>query len=788
MRCNPWRWLWGLIPVLMLSWIAVHVHRPVVEDDLTARAKSIFDEAGFDWASVRFSGRDAVVSGRAPDESTPRKAIQAVRSVWGVRVVNAQTDLIERVRDYTWSASLRDERVLLTGTVQNSDARQSILRIVKTNFPNAKIEDDMRLARGGPAVAEWLARVGFGIRQLRYLKRGRVSLINEELRISGEAVDFTSYKTLGSHIAGTLPGGIKQARNEVTPPEMDPFRWRAQLSGRQLILDGYVPEESVRELLFQRAKAAFPQLAIVDRMQTARGAPRNWQRSVILALTQLARLQRGEAELIRRDLSFVGETTSEERSKEIADVLRRGLPETYKLVENITYPKPDYPVASPYVTTIGWENKGLVLSGSAPGPKLRAWLLQAIQSQFSDVPVQNGLGLATGQTEGWKACLNAGIPALAKFNTGRIQLVGRRLTLKASTPDEAVYNSVPGELRAAANRACDTEAIIDLQLPKEPNLTWRAVHSETSILLEGEVPSAETKLDLINAAGRIYSGLEVIDRMDVVSSDEGHWLSVAKLGLELLSKLRLGECVLHNRDLLVRGETNDTATATTVKSRLVREIAKGYAGRDRITVRSSAMIWAEQEAERRRKEAQRLANEEAQRLDAAEAERRKAEQEAQQQQQAAAEAERRRQKALEALRRRKAQEQQVREKAQAAAKACEDQLTSAATRGVILFDVSRATLKPQSKPTLDQLAGLVGKCDTGIVEISGHTDSDGSDDFNLELSQQRAEAVMRYLADEGVDRNRMRAIGYGESKPVVSNDDADGKAKNRRIEFKVMLE
>ena len=99
----------------------------------------------------------------------------------------------------------------------------------------------------------------------------------------------------------------------------------------------------------------------------------------------------------------------------------------------------------------------------------------------------------------------------------------------------------------------------------------------------------------------------------------------------------------------------------------------------------------------------------------------------------------------------------------------------------------RASLKSQSRPTLDRLARLARDCKIGIIEISGHTDSDGGDALNLTLSQKRAESVMRYLANAGVPTNRMRAIGYGETKPVAPNTTSSNKAKNRRIEFDVLL-
>ncbi|HNC97874.1 MAG TPA: OmpA family protein, partial [Myxococcota bacterium] len=72
------------------------------------------------------------------------------------------------------------------------------------------------------------------------------------------------------------------------------------------------------------------------------------------------------------------------------------------------------------------------------------------------------------------------------------------------------------------------------------------------------------------------------------------------------------------------------------------------------------------------------------------------------------------------------------------------------------------------------------------LEVAGHTDSDGNDNFNLELSQRRVEAVLQYLVARGVAPERLVAKGYGESRPVANNRSPDGKAKNRRVEFQIL--
>src|SRR5574339_510087 len=102
----------------------------------------------------------------------------------------------------------------------------------------------------------------------------------------------------------------------------------------------------------------------------------------------------------------------------------------------------------------------------------------------------------------------------------------------------------------------------------------------------------------------------------------------------------------------------------------------------------------------------------------------------------------------------------------------------------ILFDVNKATIKPESYGTLKEMVNVLKEFTDLKVKIVGHTDADGSDAANLELSKKRAAAVKEALAKEfGIDESRMETDGKGESEPIDKNDTHAGKANNRRVEF-----
>lgn len=104
------------------------------------------------------------------------------------------------------------------------------------------------------------------------------------------------------------------------------------------------------------------------------------------------------------------------------------------------------------------------------------------------------------------------------------------------------------------------------------------------------------------------------------------------------------------------------------------------------------------------------------------------------------------------------------------------------TRG-ILFDVNKATLKPESTGVINEIAALMKEHEDLKFSIEGHTDSDGDDTHNLKLSEERALAVKDALVNLGIDSSRLEHKGLGESVPVSENNSPEGKANNRRVEF-----
>ena len=107
------------------------------------------------------------------------------------------------------------------------------------------------------------------------------------------------------------------------------------------------------------------------------------------------------------------------------------------------------------------------------------------------------------------------------------------------------------------------------------------------------------------------------------------------------------------------------------------------------------------------------------------------------------------------------------------------------TLGDVLFDTGRAELKPGAQRPIEQIASFLNEHPERSVQVEGFTDSQGSDDYNLELSQKRADAVAMAIIQRGVAAERVRAMGYGEEFPKASNTSAGSRQLNRRVEIVV---
>lgn len=733
MRCNPWRWLWGLVPVAIVGWAAVQIEHERIERDLAKRGKDALAQAGLAWADLSFSGRDGTLSGKAAEEGEPARAMEMALATWGIRSVRDFSGLIDKVDRYEWVAIRRDNRIRLNGLVPNEQTRRQVIGIVKASLPNLEIEDRLRLARGAPPTDIWLGGVGFGLKQLAQLKNGRIDLDVASLSVTGAAADVRSYRSVKAALHGVMPPGISLKLDNVTAPVVKPHVWSAARAGEQLTLSGHVPNEKALDDIKSAARRSG--LKVVDETLPGEGETDDWAGAAAAVVRALAELEEGNAELRDAALTFVGVAESEAGAAAARKELQQGVTAAFKVSEQVRVRQPVMPVIAPYATTGDLNGGVLTLSGYAPTEDARQILVAFVARNFPAVEVRsNALQLGAGQQPGWQACLEAGLDALARLGNGRVSVIDRKLEIAGSTQAEDLAQSLPEKVRGAVSGTCETEVRIGLEPRPEPMLHWSAMYDQGELALGGQVPGEEARAELMRLAGTLFGGVRLADRMTVAAEKSEKWTRTAREGLTLLARLRRGEARLEGQELTISGEAREDAIHSSIRDALDQSLPAGYRGRGAVTVRpdepAAPMAMTQPTA------------------------------------------------AIDTTGRPEAMRK-------AEADACQEMLQSTIRAGTIEFARGSATLDAASLPTLERLAGVASKCAQVRIEVAGHTDPEGTPSHNQRLSEQRAQAVVTFLAGAGVPVARLHAVGYGFARPVAPNTTSENKARNRRIEFTV---
>ena len=299
---------------------------------------------------------------------------------WGGRVIlteapaNAGDDTQAKKKAYVWSASRTGSMLRLRGFVPSEEDRRTVLGMVKAHFAELEVEDRLKIAEGGPPREQWLGAVSFGLKQLSHLKQGSARLLNEGLKVDGEARSANDYAEVKKALTGPMPTGLTILNDHVRPPLADPFVFSASLGPDALVLTGSVPSEERRKDLKELARRLFERPMLDDQLQLASGAPKRWKDAVEAALRALSRLDSGKISISGLALSIEGLAPDKGTALAVSYQLKRDLPTLFSSSESIKWKEADVSgnagaMIVPRINEIIKTENGQATGSLPPNPK-----------------------------------------------------------------------------------------------------------------------------------------------------------------------------------------------------------------------------------------------------------------------------------------------------------------------------------------------------------------------------------------------------------------------------------
>ena len=533
--------------------------------------------------------------------------------------------------------------------------------------------------------------------------------------------------------------------------------------------------------------------------------------------------------VVGRDISLSG-LAPDKDSQSTAMLVARNVAGVRSVVDDTVL----LPVESPYRLSAEKTASGITLSGFVPNESARRDIISTLTGLLPGIALSDQMKLARGAPADLLLLAGHGLAAFPRFSTGAMEITdgAMRVSGQALNPDDheaalAALASVPaGSMSAADIRPASVSGAY----------SWSAVLRPDALVIAGYVPDEDMRKAVMARARSIADDTDVVDQMRFATGVPAgvDWLAAVETGLAALEHMTEGSVVITTTTLKVHGEARDAPSFRRIDDLLSRNLPQGVVlGTADISIAGASHdVWSASfvdhtlelkgavptTAIRERllqtaglkfdkarvndnltvvdgrsdgfEEAALAALQALSRLDEAEVRiedgvvhvRGRAFNTA-----GLAEVKRLLTDELPQGFSGQADVSDARETgAILAADACQQELDDLLSTNTVLFQSGEASIQDHSYGFLDRIARVAQRCGAVRLEVSGHTDADGGEAENLALSVRRAETVIDFLSAAGVDRNRLAAVGYGETRPRDSTGTEDAKSANRRIEIHVL--
>ncbi|SMQ62609.1 Outer membrane protein OmpA [Devosia lucknowensis] len=588
------------------------------------------------------------------------------------------------------------------------------------------------LKYGGGAPGYYRSTVDLGLELLGHLSEGRFSLSGGTVSISGVALSPTDYRSATSLLSTGLPQGVTLASQEIQAPRAANYTFAVRRdAGGSVTLEGLLPDPALESALLTAAGAR-----ATSTVTFASGEPQNFAAAAEQAIAFIPWLRSGK-------IAFDGDVWTIEGEPNSA--IDQGSIETEFAVRGLassrwTLALTEAPQAPGFADPYLWSAERLpdgsfLFAGNVPAASLQAWLKVHVGTRVADTS-----RVANGAPPEFAQHVRAAVAALMALEEGRVVFDGDTWAVSGTAADAAARTAAT-ELVASFATLDGAAISIPAAAPSLP-YAWSATKTSAGVALEGAVPAESLQRFLA-----VRAGAEVEDRTEVRADAPDGFASDVLQAMDVLALLRDGRVAFDGNQWVASGNA----------------LAPGAIAAATEVLGTNAPAWRLTLSDPEAVESQTAVSP-AEPTDAAS-----------QPPGVATVTE-------PTVSREEPVPAPVTPQTSAADLAqCRARLAELSAHNAILFQSGAAIIAASATAELDAFAQALLLCPDSMVDVEGHTDSDGDDQQNLALSVARAEAVVTALIERGVSGDRLYAIGYGESRPVADNATADGKRQNRRI-------
>ncbi|GLH78974.1 hypothetical protein SSBR45G_38830 [Bradyrhizobium sp. SSBR45G] len=690
-----------------------------------------------------------------------------------------------------------------------------VLWLAAMSFKTAGVEDDIA-PRAKQAVAAALPDTAAAL---------KVSVAGRDVRIEGP--EFSADQSDRLNDAAAVNGVRLVDGNYDKLPMPKPYAFRAERDGNRLVLTGAVPTPAVREAVLNAARGTGVG-EVVDRLGYGLGAPVNFAAIAGHGLVQAAKLNGGKFSLADKAYAIAGAAVS-------SDIYESAIAATRQLPAGAVLDKVDIlpPEAKPFIWSADRNGKSIVMSGVVPSDDIRRALEAAAVKAWPGSSVTHQMQIARGAPAGdFNAYAAYALAELGRLSNGRVVISDASYAISGEAPSTAAYD----EAIAATTRLPSglTLAKAEILPPEIKPYRWSAEFDGAHLSLAGLAPSGAAREAMLGSASGQFDGKVIKSEIGIARGAPGGDVAQATGSLlRELGRLAQGRAEINDTQISIRGVGLANVTGAGVREALAGALPAPFT-LAAVDVRDgpvSPYAFGLQKQEGRVQLSGYVPDEAARRDVLGAATSSFATETVEDGLKVADGAPKDLVKSLtatfpalarlwsaklsakdaaitiegEAIYDKSAE--QVRKALAEAAGGdiklagitiglkpespplpipeCQPALEGLLAKGRIRFGTGSADLSRESLALLDHIVGVVQRCKEAEIAIEGHTDNVGDEENNMDLSKRRAAAVVSYISEAGIDTSRMTSEGYGQTKPVASNDTPEGRAQNRRIEFVV---